>query len=193
MNDYRGIWEARRAPLPQGNGHFAECAPDLYVPELLDLHADQIANLGVQHVFIDFDGTIAASGNIPPAEESVLEHVRQLAHDPRFETFGVATDNGSRYMGRIAASLGDHVKLYQPIETPKGDVTKASPGFYRRILFETDIWDNPELAVMIGDSPRADILVPQELGMRTILVDRLEMHFAEEYAKRIRRQIGLVE
>jgi predicted HAD superfamily phosphohydrolase YqeG len=178
-------WETFRAPLTSEDPHFVECKPDLHVPDLLDLSADVITDLTVEHVFVDFDGTMAANGNRPPVAEPMLDHVRSLATDARFKTFGIATDNRAPYMESIAASLGEHVKLFQPNETPSGPIMKFHPGFYRRILFETDTWDNPELVVMIGDSLRYDILPAQQLGMKTILIDRMEKRMASHLRQRV--------
>lgn len=185
MADNISPWETFRVPLTPEDPHFVECEPDLHVPELLDLSADAIASLAVEHVFIDFDGTMAANGNTPPVTDPMLDHVRKLASDARFKTFGIATDNRSFYMEDIAASLGEHVRLFQPKETRKGPVMKFHPGFYRRILFETEIWDTPGLAVMIGDSTRYDILPAQQLGMKTILIDRMEKRMASHLMQRI--------
>ena len=185
MEDRINPWETFRTPITPEDPHFVDCKPDLHVPELLDLSADSVASLGVEHVLVDFDGTMAVNGNLPPVADSMIEHLRMLASDARFKTFGIATDNRAHYMEAIAVSLGDHVKLFQPNETPKGPIMKFHPGFYRRILFETDIWDNPELAVMVGDSMRYDISPAQQLGMKTILVDRMEKRVISDLAERV--------
>lgn len=177
MTDRTALWQTVRAPIAEADPHYAACTPDLYVPDPLDISAAVIASLAVKHVFIDFDGTIAARGNMPHATDDMLAHLSRLATDARFETFGIATNNRSRYMGAIAASIGENVKLFQPNDTPNGPIWKSHPGYFRRILFDTDIWDNPELAVMIGDSMVFDIIPAQNAGMKTILVDRIERYF----------------
>lgn len=185
MRGQINLWETYRTPLTAEDPQFVECTPDLHIPELLDVSADMIASLAVEHVFVDFDGTMAAKGNTPPVSNAMLDHARTIACDPRFKTFGIATDNPAHYLEGIAALLGDHVKLFQPKETANGPIMKFHPGFYRRILFETDIWDTPDSAVMIGDSMRYDILPAAQLGMRTILVDRMEKRVSPGLRKRV--------
>lgn len=185
MSDMSSPWETFRVTLTPDDPHWLDCEPDLYVPELLDLTVDSIASLAVRHVFIDFDGTMAVNGNLPEVAEPVIEHLSAISQDSRFETFGIATNNRASYMTSIAARIGPHVQLYQPRETPKGEIRKGHPGYYRRILFETDIWDTPELAVMIGDSKYYDIAPAQELGIKTILVDRMEKRMAAHLQQRL--------
>lgn len=185
MTERVSPWETFRVTITPEDPHFVECEPDLHVPELLDLSADSIASLAVEHVFVDFDGTMAVNNNQPAVSEIMLDHMQTLSADARFKTFGIATDNRAYYMEGIAASIGEGVKLFQPNETPKGPIMKFHPGFYRRILFETGIWGNPELAVMIGDSMRYDILPAQQLGMKTILVDRMERRMASNLRQRL--------
>lgn len=186
MTDLSNPWETYRTPVADGDPHFVEgCEPDLYIPDMMDVSADNIASLNARHVLIDFDGTLAANGNIPPVTEEMYSHIAMLAADPRFETFSFATNNRASYMKSIAARIGECVGLFQPNETKNGEIGKFHPGFYRRILFELDIWDTPDEAVMIGDSPRYDIVAAQNYGIKTILVNRMEKRMAANLAQRL--------
>lgn len=178
MTERTQIWEAYRHAITPDHPHYVECAPDLYVPELLDLTPEALLGLDIEHIFMDFDGTIAANGNLPPMSDEMLAYLQALSTDSRFASFSIATNSMSNEMGRIAASIGPHVNLFQPVETPNGPIFKHHPGFYRRVLFETDIWDTPELGVMIGDSHRYDINAASDAGLKTVLVDRLSKRLA---------------
>lgn len=173
MTQETELWTVSRTPLTPDSSHYVDCTPDLYVPDPLNLTADMIASLSVRHVLVDFDGTMAVNGNKPPIADEMIAHMSGLASDERFESFAIATDSSAYYLENIAAQIGRQVGLFQPKETPSGRILKSHPGFYRRILWDTGIWDNPELAVMIGDSPRYDIVAAQNAGIKTILVDRL--------------------
>lgn len=185
MSELTSPWETFRQPITSEDPHFVECQPDIHVSDLLDLSSDMIAGLGVKHIFVDFDGTMAANGNIPPIAEPEINHLRILASDPSFTSFAIATDNRASYMESVVASIGHNVKLFQPNETPNGPIMKFHTGFWRRLLFETGIWDTPELAVMVGDSMRYDIVPAHEHGMKAILVDRMEKRMAAHLVQRL--------
>jgi predicted HAD superfamily phosphohydrolase YqeG len=178
-------WESYRRPILPEDSLYVDVQPDLHVPDLLNLTADMLVGLGVAHVFLDFDGTMAANGNIPPVADHVIEYVSKLAADSRFKSFSIATDNMSPYIADIAASIGPNVGYFQPKETPSGPIMKVHRGFYRRILFEAGIWDTPEQGVMIGDSHRYDIQSAQNEGLKTVLVDRMERRMTEDTLRKL--------
>lgn len=167
------IETSRRRLFPTDPG-YVDCTPDIHVPDILNVSADTLASLGVKNILVDFDGTIAANGNNPPAPSATIAHLGTLAADERFDNFAIATNNPNRYVWEIAESIGTNTSVFQPKESPRMRIQKPHLGFYKRILFELDIWDTPELACMIGDSYLLDIQPAQAVGMKTVLVDRLE-------------------
>ncbi|MGQ9506718.1 MAG: HAD family hydrolase [Candidatus Bathycorpusculaceae bacterium] len=51
---------------------------------------------------------------------------------------------------------------------------KSSPKMYRKVLEKLKV--KPEEAVMIGDDVKVDVLLPKQLGMHTILLNRKEQY-----------------
>jgi predicted HAD superfamily phosphohydrolase YqeG len=165
---------------PGDPAYLAECAPDAAYPGFPDVDFDELAALGINHVLLDVDGTLSPRGaldiTVDEATAAKLAELEERNHQGMFETVSLATDNG-RHPSNLLRSLGltdDHV-VFQPREAGRlGTQFKTSSTFWRRILFELDCWDTPETVGIIGDSPLADVVTPQQHGLRAVLVGGLE-------------------
>ncbi len=97
-----------------------------------------------------------------PATEPVLEHLEEEY------LLGLITD------GREGQTKLDRLDLDSYFDatlvTPTIDSSKHDPGVFERIFTELDI--RPEQAVYVGDDPRVDFRVANELGMGTIRLRR---------------------
>jgi len=60
---------------------------------------------------------------------------------------------------------------------------KTNPRMYRKVLETLNV--RPEEAVMIGDNPPIDILLPKKLGINAILLDRKNTHAECQHADAI--------
>lgn len=179
--DYEGLRIRRelfRQPVTPEDVHYIDCSPDLYVTDLLELQPDDLAAMGVRHVLFDLDGTIVPLPTGDVIDDTILAYLHQIHDDKRFDSMGLATDNRG-YLEQLALSIGPNTRLFQPIEhdDPAKVVYKYSPAFYLRILSELGCTSTPHEVAMVGDSPKYDILPAQGLGLRTVLVDRLNKRY----------------
>ena len=138
---------------------------------------DVLAQLGTRHILMDFDGTIVEKRRPTTASigQSALTHLRHLASAADIMSLSIVTANISPVLFEVATSIGPDVRLFQAIALGDTTVHKGSPDYYRHVLAEVGASETPGHAVMVGDSPLYDILPAQAIGMRTILVDRLEV------------------
>jgi predicted HAD superfamily phosphohydrolase YqeG len=177
MTDLSLAYETYRARITPEDSHFVEgCTPDLHVADLLDITYEKLSVLGVAHVLIDRDGTMACWPQ-PPIASNTLRHLRSLAAHPDLLSFSIATDNMSPQIIEEARSIGEQVRVFQPVMddiTDKITGRKTNPDFYPEALRKLGVNNAPDTAVMIGDSPCYDIVPAQLHGLKTILVDRLE-------------------
>jgi len=159
---------------------FAECLPKGVFNRLEDIPADFLAELGAEHIVVDFDGTLIPRGRrtleISP---DTLEWLELITQDTRFKSLSMATDGGGFDTIEDLTRWG--VKLdaiYQPwvIGTDRL-ITKQNASFWRKILFDKDCLDTPGKVLNIGDSPIHDIVPAQQEGLQAVLVDRLEYRF----------------
>ncbi len=163
-------------PKP-GDPHYAEgIASDLMFHTFGDIDLDQVADLGSRHVLVDVDGTLAAASGKISVDDTTAKKLEEIEQDSRFETLSLATENGA-YPRNLLRSLGmaPTARVFQPWEAGKlGTSWKITERFWKKILFELECFEEPHKIVMIGDSPRRDIQPAQALGLKTVLVDRLE-------------------
>lgn len=170
-------YEVYTRPLTPEDPNYAECIPQGRFAKLTDVPLDLLAELGAEHVVVDFDGTMVPRGRktleISPPTREWLELVTQ---DSRFKSLSMATDGGGFDPIEDLVRWGVRLDgLYQPWAAGKlGIVGKEHAPFWRKILFEKDCLDTPHKVVNIGDSPIHDIAPAQREGLQAILVDRLE-------------------
>lgn len=169
----------RVAPTPADSHYVEGCRADLYFPVFGDIDLDQVADLGSTHVLLDVDGTLAAHHDKITLDEPTARKLQEIEQDPRFETLSLATENGA-YPRNLLDSLGISraAAVFQPWEAGTlGLSTKITERFWKKVLFELDCFEEPHQVVMIGDSLVRDIQPAQALGLKTVLVDRLERRF----------------
>ena len=171
-------WRRFRQPLSPEDIEYVECTPDLQLHDPLELDPDAMAALGVKHLLFDLDGTLVSNSPAPGRliiEPFLLAHLHRLYTDERFASLSLATNN-RRFLDEVALQIGENIRVFQP--TSLGDdyeeTFKHNPRFYELILAELGCSDTPQAVVMIGDSRRYDILPAQQMGMKTVLVDRLQ-------------------
>ena len=176
------FYETRLLAPGEFDGHLAEgVSADLVFSRFNEIDLDLLAGLNAPHVLIDVDGTLTTrfSSKTEGIDEGTLQKLRQIEEDPRFETVGLATENGG-YPGDMLYTLGMSATalVFQTWEAGKlGTSWKTTERFWRKILLELDCFDEPEKVVTIGDSVVRDIATPQALGLRTVLVGKLNRQF----------------
>ncbi len=169
--------EVYSRPVTPEDPNFAECLPQGRFNQLTDVPLDFLAELGAEHIVVDFDGTMIPLGRqtleVSSRTRAWLELITQ---DTRFKSLSMATDGGG--FDRIEDLDRWGVRLdaiYQPWAAGKlGLVGKERAPFWRKILFEKDCLDTPEKVVNIGNSPIHDIIPAQREGLQAILVNTLE-------------------
>jgi len=100
--------------------------------------------------------------------------------DPYPETESILSGLGERHrLGLITDGRGGHAKLRRlgieslfdsVLVTPTIRRSKHDPTVFERVLGELST--DPERAVYIGDDPRVDFAVPNDLGMATVRLRR---------------------
>jgi FMN phosphatase YigB (HAD superfamily) len=178
MNLPSRYYETLLIPPVPGDIHYIEgCNPDLRFSSFADVDLDQVAQLEVGHVLLDVDGTLTpAHGREITVSDATTQKLDELCNDTRFESISLATENG-RYSDKLLSSLGlvATIKVFQPWEAGRlGTIWKTNDAFWKKILFEIDCWETPQRAVMIGDSLARDIQPAQQMGLKTVLLNRLE-------------------
>lgn len=178
-----------RMPNRFSSGFFnGGVTPDLYAQSPRQLDYSALVKMGIRHLLLDYDGTLAVGGEEPDQEQ--IEALQGVYKRGMFTSISIATDSGAR-LEHVAQSIGEEVRLFQPFEAGRlGTRYKEHPAFWRKILLELDCWNNPEQVANIGDSPEFDIRSPQSHGIKTVLVDRL---FRELYTSRKGFQRPLTE
>ena len=131
------------------------------------------------------DGTFDRLLEEHDLSQSLVEDLVEAYHDataplsPYPETTAVLNRLHSVPLGLITDGRGGHNKLDRlgirdqfdsVVVTPTLDTTKCDPVVFRTVLAELDV--SPEEAVYVGDDPRFDFRVPNQLGMATIRLRR---------------------
>lgn len=118
--------------------------------------------------------------------ESMVDALVEAFHDastplsPYPETVPVLSSLGSSYaLGLITDGRGGHAKLDrlgitgyfdEILVTPTIARSKREPAVFERVLENLDV--TPDRAMYVGDDPRVDFPVPNDLGMHTVRVRR---------------------
>lgn len=162
-------------PIVPGDPNFEECTPLARFDKLTDVPLDLIANAGVEHILVDFDGTMIPYGASElTINQEVKAWLEQASVDPRFKSLNLATARGGfdeiDDLDRWGVKLN---AIYQPWTAGRlGYISKEHPVFWRKILFEKDCVETPEKIGNIGDSPFHDINPAQKAGLQAVLVNR---------------------
>ena len=177
MSGIDRFYETRLLPPGTFDGHLAEgVRADLVFPQFSEIDVEALANLNAPHALIDVDGTLTAryDSRAEGVSEATLGKIRQIEEDPRFETVSIATENGGHPEDMLhALGMSATTAVFQTWEAGAlGTSWKTTERFWRKILFELDCFDEPEKVVIIGDSVVRDVVMPQTLGLKTVLVGK---------------------
>lgn len=164
--------------IPEVDG--LDFRPDIHVDGLDELDLDQLADMGVKHILVDYDGVFVDGHANSEIDDTALTFAQLAAEDSRFETVDIATDNGTSGPRELAPLISEKTRVFSAFDRESEGIVDHKAGkdgdsiFYRRVLYELgDAYDDPSTVVMIGDSPFHDVLHAQLAGMRTVLVKSL--------------------
>lgn len=145
---------------------------DEYHEELLDIHFDDERTEGAFDILVERHDL--PSGIVDDLVEAYHNATEPLMPYP--ETESVLSQLGEQYqLGLITDGRGGHGKLDRlgireqfdtVLVTPTIRRSKHDPVVFKRVLAELST--DPEMAVYVGDDPRVDFTVPNDMGMTTV-------------------------
>jgi putative hydrolase of the HAD superfamily len=165
-----------RAGLDAAADRLEALTGERYHEELREIYFDDGRTEGSFDLLIE-------RNDIPPELVDELVEAYHSVGEPLTaypETEAVLDRLGERYeLGLITDGRGGHEKLRRlgirdrfdsVLVTPTIGRSKHDPTVFERVLTEMSV--DPEAAVYVGDDPRVDFTVPNELGMRTVRLRR---------------------
>lgn len=168
--------EYARAGLDAAADQLEALTGNRYHEELASLYFEEGVTDGTLDVLLD-------RHNLPAAlSEQLIEafHAASTQLTPYDSTVPVLTELAGTYrLGLLTDGRGGHAKLRRlgiqeffdaVVVTPTIDSSKRVPAVFERILDDLSV--APESAMYVGDDPRFDFEVPNDLGMTTVRLIR---------------------
>lgn len=139
-----------------------------HMPNFTDFDARKFHEAGVRHVLLDLDGCLTPAYAHDEITDDVIRALACLRAE--METVSLATNNEVD-LRHLQVRFGlDH--LFQPYQPETQLPYKPDLAYFGHIL--SVLGAPPETVVMIGDNPMDDVFGASQLGMHTVLVDRLD-------------------
>lgn len=173
LYDYR---EYARSGLQAAADHLEARTGEQYHERLRSLYFDEEVTEGT------FDRLLAEVGLSPDLAEDLVTAFHEASSPlaPYTETVPTLARLAESYsLGLVTDGRGGEQKLRRleierffdaVVVTPSIGASKQEPPVFRRILAKLQV--APPDAVYVGDDPRADFGVPNQLGMTTIRIRR---------------------
>lgn len=168
--------EYARAGLHAAADHLETLTDDSYHEELTALYFEEDRTEGTFDLFLERHDLASHL-----AEELIEEyHAASTSLSPYTSTVPVLTELAETYkLGLVTDGRGGRAKLRRlgiqaffdaVLVTPTIESSKRNPAVFDRILDELSV--APETTAYVGDDPRFDFEVPNELGMTTVRLRR---------------------
>lgn len=164
--------EYARAGLHAAADRLESLTGERYHDEVTALYFDEAVTEGT------FDVLLERNDLSPHLSEQLIEafHTASTPLSPYPSTVPVLTQLAETYqLGILTDGRGGHAKLQRlaireffdaVLVTPTIDSSKRNPAVFEHILDELAV--DPRSTVYVGDDPRVDFEVPNDLGMRTV-------------------------
>lgn len=139
-----------------------------HLPSFADFDIELLLRAGIEHVLLDLDGCLTPAYRHDELTTEVTTALAALRLG--MKTVSLATNNE-----RDVTSLSQRFRFthtFQPYQESTMLPYKPDRRFFEHILATLAV--PPETVAMLGDNPVDDVWGASQLGIRTVLVDRLD-------------------